>query len=203
MVTIPKSEFELPPEGTHTGILYMFADKGTHERMSERYGKTINRELYFAWELPDERMRDNRPFAQSKTYNAARGTKAKLVQDLGAAYKFDVTETPDFKGLLGKPCNITIEHYIDGKGNTRSKIVAMAPLKKGEAVPPLTNDRVYFDLDAFDGRVFARLPEWLQNEIKKSPEYLALNDNPGAGMPETAPETQNIPVEEIDDEIPF
>lgn len=42
---------------------------------------------------------------------------------------------------------------------------------------PAVNELSYFDLDNYDAKLFEKLPQWLQDKIRLSPEYQAVAGN--------------------------
>jgi hypothetical protein len=43
-------------------------------------------------------------------------------------------------------------------------------------------DSLYFDLDNYDAKLFDKLPQWIQDKIRLSPEYLAVAGNEPSGI---------------------
>ena len=194
---------QLPPEGTHTAVLYSIVDLGTQK--STFNGETkIKRKMRLSFELSDERMEDGRPFSISKEYTQSSHEKAVIVKDVKSWTGEKLG--PDFnpKSLIGRACNLTIAHDHKDE-NTYANIMGIAPLKKNEQAPAMQNKALYFDLDAFDLATFNALPEYLQTKIKGAPEYIeAVNrmNNPDAYAQPTAQAGAEKTVD-LDDSIPF
>lgn len=199
---------QLIPAGMHTAILYSVVDLGTQEVKMQGQPAKYKRKVRFTWELPDEKMEDGRPFSSSREYTQSSHEKATIVKDMKAWTGDLVTNGFNPKSLLGKACNLTIAHTAK-EDETYANIMGIAPLKKGEQVPPITNPLVFFDMDAFDLETFNALPEFLQTKIKASPEYVeAINRMNGAySQPEPVLSPSQAAaakaVNKLDDEIPF
>ena len=56
----------------------------------------------------------------------------------------------------------------------------LMPIPKGFPTPTTTTEFIRWDMDAWDDATFAKLPEWIQEKIKKSTQY----------QKEHAPETE-------------
>jgi hypothetical protein len=89
----------------------------------------------------------------------------KKLTDAQAA-DFDITK------LLGHPGMINIAH--NGKEDrVYANIMGISPLPKGLACPPAINELLTYDTTEHNAEVFAKLPEFLQEDIRKSDEWIA------------------------------
>jgi hypothetical protein len=89
----------------------------------------------------------------------------KKLTDAQAA-DFDITK------LLGHPGMVNIAH--NGKEDrTYANIMSISPLPKGFACPPAINELLTYDTTEHNAEVFAKLPEFLQEDIRKSDEWIA------------------------------
>lgn len=184
---------ELPPEGTHTAVLYSIVDFGTQKKIFKKEEDAkFQHCIRFDWELSEEKMQDGRPFAIGREYTVSLGKKASLGILIKAWTGTEPNNSFDISTLLGKACNLTIMHTEDGYAN----ITAIAPLKKSEKAPAPVNPLRLFNLEDYKGKVFEDLPDWMKEKIKLSPEYAELGRKP-------EPSSNDAPVELPDDEIPF
>lgn len=202
MSYIPQpQEFELPPAGTHLAICYRLVDLGTQP--GGQYGPM--HKVMLGWELPDELMKDGRPFTVSGWYTWSMGEKANLRKIL-EGWRGQPFSEPDFKGshrfdvknVIGKPCLLTIVHEHKGE-KTYANVTHASKLMKGQTAPPPVNKPVYVWLshELFDAEAFDSLPDGLKNKIMQSPEYKRLigaDPTNGAARPVSA---------DMDDAIPF
>lgn len=193
--------FTPPPAGTHMAVCYRVIDLGTQQGQYMGQAKR-QRKIVVSWELSDEKMEDGRPFTVHQRYTLSSHEKSRLRQDLeawrGAPFK-DSDFGPDgfhLAKLLDVPCMLTIIHEAKD-GNTYANIRAIAKPPKGFQASGLTNEKAYFSFEDFSPESFARLPQRIQDTIKKSPEYAeAVN-----GM--NAREDRHDEHPPLSDDIPF
>lgn len=194
------------PPGLHLAVCYSVVDLGT-QAVEWQGEKKLQRKVAIAWELPDEMVETDRgsfPATIQNRYTFSSHEKAKLRHDLeswrGRAFTDDELDPAnpkcfDIRNLLGKACQINVVHQTKND-KTYANIASIVPKPKGFAEPPTSNRHVYFSMDGdFDRATFAALPEWMQEMIKKSPEYQRAN----ASSPSPGDYTGGIP----DDDIPF
>ena len=174
-------EFELPPENTHLAVCYRVIDLGTQDQ--DWQGQTKHyRKVLVAWELPDARMEDGRPFAIMQWYTLSSSEKATLRQHLeswrGKAFTDDDFGPGgfDIKKIIGVGCYLSVVHNKSDNGKTYANIKAVMKLPGGVATPQTENERLYFSLESerFDAAVFEKLSDNLKSTIKASPEYQEL-----------------------------
>jgi len=203
-VTKPKVEFELTPAGTHLGILYRIIDLGTQH--GEFRGKPkVRKQVLFSWELPQEKMKDGRPFSMSKFYTQSLDKKATLLKHLEAwrSRPFTGVELSgfDLERVLKAACLLSIKHDEAGE---HAYVDGVMALPKGIVVPPLQNKPFAFFLDdPWDPEKFAEIPEGIQRMILMSDE-MKKRDQSGAPIPQEEPEDET-PSDPGDDgeTIPF
>lgn len=201
------ADFAPAPAGTHIARCIELIDIGTHHDTYE--GKeTIREQVIVRWELPHELIeRDGKsePMIVSKFYTNSLGDKANMRKDLegwrGRAFTPEERAGFDLMNLLGKPCQVTIQHTPAGK----AKVIAVTGMTKGTVCPPQVNPSKSFWIEEWDGNIhdgpFAALPKGFQALIMASDEYKALIDAShaqGKQAQSPAPKTQDF-----DDDIPF
>lgn len=189
--------FELCPAETHQARCYIVADLGS--QMETFNGETkLTHKLAIVWEL-SAKMSDGRPFAISKIYTASLHEKANLRKVLdswrGRPFTADELEGFSMAKVVGTSCFVNVIHEVDKQGRDRAKISSIMALPRGVPTLPSVNDVVYFDFGNFDEAAFSRLPEWMREMIKKSPEYQSANNG---GYP---PMVDDVPPM-VDDEPP-
>jgi hypothetical protein len=122
----------------------------------------------------------------------------KKLTDAQAA-DFDITK------LLGHPGMVNIAH--NGKEDrTYANIMSISPLPKGFACPPAINELLTYDTTEHNAEVFAKLPEFLQEDIRKSDEWIArTNAKPAVPAPtwEASATDFDSLFSESDDKGPF
>lgn len=166
-------DFERAPEGTHLATCYMVADVGTQTTVFNGQEKQ-QKKIIIGWELPHETMSDGRPFAITQRYTASLNEKASLRKDLeawrGCAFTEDQLKGFSLSAILGKNCFLNIIHQ-ENNGKTYTNVKAVMAVPKGTPEVKPVNPIVFFDMDEFDNETFVRLPNWIQELIKKSQEY--------------------------------
>lgn len=193
------------PAGNHIGVCYAVIDLGTqHSEAFTWEGKAIPEstrpQVLLMWEIPGETVTiegEEKPAVISKFYNAFFNDKAALRQHLEAWRGRQFTEEElcgfNINNVLGKGCMINVVHDQKGK----AKIAGIAALPKGITAPKPTNQVVWIDLDDFNQLKFDSLSEGIQNIIKKSPEWQAMQEPKREGF------RDHTPPDFEDDDIPF
>jgi hypothetical protein len=199
--------FELCPAGTHVGTCFRVVDLGTQ---NGSYGQ--QRQILISWELQDERMADGRPFTVGRRYNFSADRKSTLRTDV-EGWLGRVLTAADFGqlnlgDLLGCTCTLGIKHNRVGE-RTYANIVSVMQAPKG--TPPrlsVINGAVSFSLDdrPFAYSDFDALPQWLQDVIRKSPEYQRatnVRQQTGTTAQRLAAVLGSPPINQFNDEIPL
>lgn len=171
-------DFELAPAGTHMAICYMVADLGQQKSM---YG--VKPKIIIGWELPNELMKDGRPFGISNIYTLSLSEKALLRRDLegwrGRAFTEQERMGFDVKNVLGKPCTLTIVHNPVGD-KIYANVASIGGVMKGMEIPARSNDLLYYNMDQPSNAVYEMLPKWIQKKIDEAvnevpePEYAGV-----------------------------
>lgn len=176
-----EKEFETCPSGTFAGRCYRFVDLGTQPK--EYMGATtLKRMVGISWELPDELMKDGRPFSIYQRYVWSMSEKSTLRKHLESwrGQKFVDTDFGeggfDTKKLIGAPCMIGVTHSVKGD-KTYANISSISRPLKGLEVPPMVNEQLYFSLEDFEQSAFEKLSQGLRETIMRSPEYVNLKQN--------------------------
>ena len=185
-------DFTPAPAGNHVAICYAVLDLGTqHSDAFTWEGSNIpaadRPQILIMWELPNELVEiegEMQPAVTSHFYNMFFNDKARLRKDLeswrGRQFSQEELQGFDISKLLGVPCMLNIVHNDKGK----AKITGVASMPKGLEVSKPTNDLLMFTLDNYDQAVFDSISEGIQNIIKRSPEWQALNQ-PKQGFRQT------------------
>lgn len=203
-LTLTSKPKQQPQQGLTLGVLYQIIDMGTHVNKFDPAKKQYKVRLVF--ELPDDPIlggeRQGEPLTISKEYTLSLGKNATLQQHHKSWQGRELKSGDSLRPLLGKAGNLTIVHEVSQSGNEYAAIDNIAPLLKSQVAPQPFNELVYFEMDTKNGtldwELFDKLPGWLQDEIKESPEYKEIEAmSNGTYQP---PAGQAI---ELDDEIPF
>lgn len=173
------SNYEPIPAGTHVARCYSMVYLGTIKKEfqgQESYKPVVR----ITFELPNETKvfkeeNGEQPFVITKEYTLSLGEKANLRKDLeswrGKKFSDDEAKGFDITKLLGVPCMLSIIH-TESKGNTYANIGNISGLAKGMVCPPQVNPTFEFSVTEFDEDKFNSMPQFLQDKIKGSKEYM-------------------------------
>jgi hypothetical protein len=177
-----KKEFkerELIEPDIYNAVCIGIIDIGTHERKFNNQLKNQNRKR-LRFELVDSLMKDGRPFVIEKEYTFSLYEKSNLYKDLvswrGRNFTDEELNGFDLKIILNKPCRLNIIQITnENDGKEYSVINSIIKADKNFIMKKTYNDLFYFDLEEFDIDAFEKLPDFLKNKIKQSPEYQSNN----------------------------
>ena len=174
----------IAPEGAFVARCYQIVDLGTTMQTGQFPGK--KRKVQFIFELPTELHEFERgdglkPFYARSIYNLSMNEKAVLRRDIeswaGKKMSNEIAENFDIFTLLGKPCMVNITHVTKGDA-TYANIIGMSPVPKGLVCPPAFNSALCYNTEEHDDDVFNQLPEFIQDKIKMSDEWIARISKP-------------------------
>lgn len=158
--------------GMYLGICIGAIDLG--EQYSDKY-KTYSNKLLFVFEFPTETIEvdgKQEPKQLSREFNITSKVGSKF-RDFISAWNGKTYSDDEFKDLeifdqLGKACQLNV---VLNEAGDSSKIETAVPLMKGMVAPPAKAEFIKWDMDAWDDELFKKLPEWVQEKIKKSTQY--------------------------------
>lgn len=175
-----KKRTTVPPlaGGTYLGICIGIIDIG--EQYNQNF-KNYADKLMLLFEISGETVNvdgEDKPRWLSREYTASLNEKAALYKHLVAWRSRDFTESEldtdgdgfNIESMLGKPCMLTVI-VKDGDNGTYNRIENIAALPKGVPAPTTEQELLAYDIDERDEAVFAKLPEWIQDKIKKSTQF--------------------------------
>jgi hypothetical protein len=100
----------------------------------------------------------------------------------------------DLSRVINKDCQVLIKHGESKKkpGELYANIDKFISVPKGKdgkrlKIAPLLNETILFDLDDFDKDAFDKIPGWIKDKIKESPEFknnVLLDDGNNAKLQE-------------------
>lgn len=166
----------VPPmeEGTYRGICvgsYYIGEQQTTYNGKTRYA----RQVLVTFEFPDTTIEidgEQKPRQLSKFFTASTSKKAALRRFaaalMGRSYSDEEFRKFDTDDLLGRSALFEIT-LNDSK--EYSNISGCMSLPRGMAQPTTASELMTFDVEEWDDEKFAKLPEWVQERIKKSTEY--------------------------------
>lgn len=179
-----KKGSSLPPVegGTYPAVCVGIVDLG--EQHSELF-KNYRDMVLIIWELPGLTVEvdgEEKPRWLSRDFSASLNEKSNLHkflvpwrgrpftdEELGEEGGFDLTE------MLGKGCFLNVSVETKDDGSAFNKINAVMAFPAGMVAPVSQSELITFDMDAWDDMVLGKLPEWVQERIKKSTQYQKLH----------------------------
>lgn len=202
------------PAGVFIGRCWELIDLGTQTNETGMYAGKSGHKIKIGFELFGDDEDGNpltidvygkeMPLTITKDYTVSLHEKANLRKELAAWRGKDFTEEEakgfDVTKLIGAYAMVNVTHKTNSQGKVRANISGLSPLPSAlkNAKPAAVHANRIFDLDSPDMEIFATFYEYLQEQIKKSPEWKlarekAIPVDTGGGM-------RNDP---FDDDIAF
>lgn len=199
-------ERELIPTGMHQAYLYRVIYLGTIKREYDGVERQAQK-IWIDFEFPklmvdweDKETKEKKTFAKSigQEMTLSLHEKGKLLPMvegwLGRKLTADELVSFDVCALLGKPALINVAHSApNAKGRVYENIAGVNPVMDGMQLEPRFNDIVEIGKGDWD-TVMPTLPEFLQDKIKSSNEWMAKEGNQGTGYAEPTVQDDEIPV---------
>lgn len=89
----------------------------------------------------------------------------------------DVSEI-DIESALMKPCLVALDkNTSETTGNEYNVLEAISPPIVGMEIPPARMQPISYDVESHTDEAFNALPEWLQEEVKKSTQWIDMHAN--------------------------
>lgn len=177
--------------GVYMAVCVGVVDLG--EQYSEKFNNYANK-VKFVWALPGETMEVDGKTEErqlSREFTVAIGKKGSLRGFLqgwnGRTYTDEEFGELDLFGQLGKACQLQVVLNDTGE---YSNVENLMPIPKGMPAPTSKTPFFTWDMDKWDDAAFETLPQWTQEQIKKSTQYqkehvpqqdVAVQPQPGTG----------------------
>ena len=174
---------KVPPveAGVYMAVCIGFVDLG--EQYSEKFKNYSYKGMYI-WELPGETIEidgEMKPRQLSKEFTISASNKSNLRKFIetwnSKSYSDEDFMEFDVFEQVGKPCQLNV---VLNETKEYANVDNLMPIPKGFPAPTTNTKYIKWDMDAWNDDVFAKLPEWIQEKIKKSTQY----------QKEHAPETE-------------
>lgn len=180
--------FKTVPAGVFIGRCFELIDLGTQTNETGQYAGNSAHKIKIGFELFGDDEEGNpltievdgkeMPLTITKDYTVSLHEKANLRKELeawrGKAFTEEEAKGFDVSKLIGAYAMINVTHKTNSQGKVRANISGLSPLpsalKSSKPIPVHAN-RI-FDLDNPDMEMFAGFYEYLQETIKKSPEWI-------------------------------
>ena len=179
--------------GVYMAVCVGVVDLG--EQYSEKF-KNYSNKVKFVWALPSETIEidgktEERQLSKEFTVSVSKkgGLRGFLESWNSAAYSDEAFAELDLFDQIGKPCQLQVVLNDTGE---YSNVANLMPLPKGMPVPTSQTAFFTWDMDAWDDAAFDKLPEWTQEQIKKSTQY-QKNHAPETVV-EVKPEATECPI---------
>ena len=176
--------------GVYPAVCVGFVDLG--EQYSEMFKNYANKGM-FIWDLPYETIEvdgKQQPRQLSREFTLSASKKGNLRAVLeswnSTTYSDEAFSELELFDQVGKPCQLQV---VLNDTKEYSRVANLMPLAKGTPAPTTETKLIYWDMDKWDDAVFAELPEWVQEKIKKSTQY-QKEHAPATTVEVKAPETE-------------
>ena len=165
---------KVPPveAGVYMAVCIGFIDLG--EQYSEKF-KNYSCKGMYVWELPGETIEidgEQKPRQLSKEFTISGSNKSNLRKFIESwnskSYSDEEFMEFDVFEQIGKPCQLNV---VLNETKEYANVDNLMPLPKGFPAPTTDTKPIMWDMDAWNDEVFAELPEWIQDKIKKSQQY--------------------------------
>jgi hypothetical protein len=180
--------FKQVPAGIHIARCYMFADMG--EQITDY--SAGQHKVRIQWELlgtePDGTPMTilidgvEKQMTIGKTYTLSLAETSALRKDLeswrGIPFTPSQLDGFEVKKIVGAYCMLKIEHS-NKEGRTYVNVTGVKPVSpefRNEKPEPV-NDVIYFDMTEPDWDAFNALPDWIKENVKKSPQFAELQSS--------------------------
>lgn len=172
---------KLPPvePGVYMAVCVYSIDLGEQLCEYKDKGKSYNNQVQLVFELTGETVEidgKQEPRTLSRTFNFAQSKNSglrKFVQSwFGKQLSDEAFAEFDTNDLVGMPAQLSV---ILNESGEYANIDGIMQLPKGMSAPAPTLPLIRFDMDPWSDAVFAQLPEWAQEKVKKSTQYQKLH----------------------------
>ena len=177
--------------GVYMAVCVGVVDLG--EQYSEMY-KSYSNKVKFVWALPSETIEVEGKTEErqlSREFSIATKKTSKLRTFLGSWNSKNYTDEEymelDLFEQVGKACQLNVVLNDTGE---YANVDSVMPIPKGIPAPVSKTAFFTWDMDAWDDAVFETLPEWTQEQIKKSTQY--QKDHAPADTVEVAQEPAKV-----------
>ncbi len=165
---------KVPPvePGVYMAVCIGFIDLG--EQYSEKFKNYSNKGMY-VWELPGEMLEvdgEMKPRQLSKEFAISASNKSNLRKFIeswnGKSYSDEEFLEFDLFDQIGKPCQLNV---VLNETKEYANVDNLMPIPRGFPAPTTSTPFIRWDMEIWNDTVFAELPEWIQDKIKKSSQY--------------------------------
>lgn len=165
---------KVPPvePGVYMAVCIGFIDLG--EQYSDKF-KSYSYKGMYVWELPGETIDidgEQKPRQLSKEFTISGSNKSNLRKFVeswnGKSYSDEDFMEFDLFDQVGKACQLNV---VLNETKEYANVDNLMPIPKGFPAPTTETPHIKWDMEHWNDEVFATLPEWIQDKIKKSTQY--------------------------------
>lgn len=196
-----KPASNIPPldGSTYMGVCIGVIDLGEQFRQfdKQKQGKYAE-ECMFIFEIPSERVEvdgeDKPRWLSSKRYAVSLHDRSALYQMLTSWRGKALTDAEldpagegfDLMQLAGRGAMLSVSVVEKDDGSRHNKIEAVTGFPKGIPAPQPESEILVFDADDPDMEVLGKLPEWIQDIIRKSTQFAENAPDEKVDIPQEA-----------------
>lgn len=158
--------------GVYMAVCVGVIDLG--EQYSEMF-KNYSNKVLLVWELPGETIEiegEQKPRQLSKEFTISSSKKGHLRGFIeswnGKSYTDDEFMEFDLFEQVGKPCQLNV---VLNETKEYANVDNLMPIPRGFPAPTTSTELVRWDMEAWNDEVFGKIPEWIQEKIKKSTQF--------------------------------
>lgn len=177
LIAKKKAKSTVPPlaADTYPAVCVGVVDLG--EQHSEKF-KNYQQKVMFLFEIIGETVDvdgEAKPRWLSKEFTLSLGEKSNLAKTITAWTGREITDDENENGfdvstLLGRKALVVVTCKESDNGTFNDITVITSPPKMIQ-IPDAQSEQLMFEIENWNAEVFEKLPEWIQNKIKKSTEY--------------------------------
>lgn len=176
----------IPPVdgGTYMAVCIGVIDLGEQYRQFEKQkqGRYVN-ECMFLFEIPSERVQvdgeDKPRWLSTKRLTVSLHERSALYQMLTSWRGRPLSDAEldptgdgfDLSQMLGTGAMLSVSVVERDDGSRHNKIEAVTGFPKGIEVPKVESEPLLFDADEPDMDMLEKMPEWIQDIIRKSTQF--------------------------------
>lgn len=173
--------FSPAPAGIHIARCVTFIQLGTQKTEFEGKPGKDRQKIVLGFEIPGEPS-----YYIQNTYSLVLGETSTLSIHLEGWLGEKVNKDFNLLTLLGKPCQVEIEHNPSTKDATKTtpKLIRILALEEAQECPPQINPYKVLLFKKWNQDVFDSLSDWMQKTIEASPEFKSMGLPMAAGNKE-------------------
>lgn len=158
--------------GVYIAVCIGVIDLG--EQYSEKFKNYANK-VKFIWELIGETIEvdgEQKPRQLSREFTISTSKKGGLRAFLSSwnarEYSDEEFGNVDLFNQIGMACQLQV---VLNETKEYANVANLMPLPRGMTAPATDTKPIRWDMEQWDDALFAELPEWIQQQIKKSTQY--------------------------------